>query len=255
MTSRLFKYFTFILAAVLLQITASAEDGKFYTKKVLLEDFTAKMTKVVLTGNAMADAVIREEVSSRWYLSPYEFCEVKDYEALKERPDYYFIHFVRNDDVLFMSLDKGGTKDDPDIRKRCFEVVSIPVSGADRQTMENLEYMSAYVDIIQDFVKMAMASDSKAYSGIQVFNRNLSGKEICLDAAKARELFAEEEYGTLIGITASAERPHIGSWCYKMLISTDTHELFYIKKHKITESRKAGWTKNEIRRFNGNTAE
>lgn len=255
MAARILKYFILLLVIAGFTFPASAENGKFYTKRALLEDFTAKMTKIVLTGDAIADAVIREETSTRWDLSPFEFCTVDDYEALKESSNYYFLHFVKYDDVLFLSLDKGGTKDDPDIKKRCFEVVSIPVSGADRQTMENLGYMPAFIDIIQEFVELAMTSDSKAYSGIQAFNRSLAGKEICLDAGKAGELFAEEASDVLVGVTASAERPHIGSWCYKMLISCDTHELYYVQKHKISTNRSAGWLDSEIRRFNGNTAE
>ena len=245
-----------LLAMLALPLSAFAENGKFYTRKALLEDFPARVTKVVLSGNAISDAVFREEVTLRWNLSPYEFCTVDDYEALKEDPNYYFLHFVKLDDVVFLSLDKGGRKDDPDVKKQSFEVISIPVSGADAQVLDNLGYLPGFIDVIQNFVENAMTSDSKAYTGLAQYNFNDIGKRrIILDPEKAGEAFRDGHADTLVGISVSTGKPRIGSWCYKMLISCDTHQIFYFKKHKITEKQKEGWLASEIKRFNGNSAE
>lgn len=255
MTKALRYCLAVLAAALLIPAQAFAENGKFYTRKALLEDFPAKMTKVVLSGSPMVDAVVKEEVNQRWNLSPYEFCTAEQYEANRQSSDYYFLHFVKMDDVIFLSLDKGGTKDDPDIRKQCFEVVSIPVSGADLQTMDNLEYMPAFIDIIQDFVGNAMNSESKAYSGLAQYNGSIGGKAIYIDKEEASRHFTEGTSNALSGLLVAAANPRLGSWCYRMLISCDTHELLYYKKHKVSTSVGAEWLKGEIKKFDGNSAQ
>ncbi len=236
-------------------VPCSAQNGKFYTRKVLLEDFPAKVTKIVLSGDSMVDAVLREEVKLRWNFSPYEFCTVDEYESLKENVNYYFVHFVQSEGVVFLSLDKGGREEDPDIRNRSFEVLTIPVSTAGAATMENLTYMPAFISIFQDFVTRAMTSDGKAYSGLAYYNiKDLFGKKVCIDADKAAEYFLEGEQGMLAGILVKPASG-AGSYCYKMLISCDTQELFYYRKAKIGNGEEADWTRLEKKRFNGDSAE
>ncbi len=244
-----------VLVTMFLPFCAMAENGKFYTRRVLLEDFPAKVTKIVLSGDSMVDAVLREEVKLRWDLSPYEFCTVDEYESLKENGNYYFMHFVKAEGIIFLSLDKGGRKEDPDIKKQSFEVLAIPVSTAEATTMENLTYMPAFISIFQDFVNMAMVSDGKAYSGLSYYNtKDMFGKTVSIDADKAAEYFSEGRQGMLAGILVKPA-PGAGQFCYKMLISCDSQELFYFKKSRINAGSEADWTKGEIKRFNGNSAE
>ena len=254
MLSRL-KYLIAVLTATLAIIPAVfAENGKFYTKKALLEDFPARVTKVVLSGDAMADAVLKEEISLRWNLSPYEFCTVDEYNVDRTNSNFFFLRFVRYDDVVFLSLDKGGDKNNADVKKQSFEVIAIPVSGADAGTMDNLEYMPAFVDIIQDFVIRAMDSDGKAYGGLTQYNISVAGKDIYLDRKEAARQFSMQTENALCGILVAARKPHLGSWCYRMLVSCDTHELMYFKKHKVTASQGAGWLKSEVSRFDGKSS-
>ena len=245
-----------IAAILLCSLDGSAQVAKLYTRKAKLADFGAKVTKVVLTSDTMVDAVLREEVSLRWSLSPFEFCSIKDYEALKDDSSHYFLHFTVKGDVIFLSLDKGGKEDDEDALKQGFEVVSIPVSGADTPTMDNLCYMSAFVDIIQEFTSEAMESDGKAYSGLAIYNINiLGGKTAVTDPAEARQCFEEGDADTLAGVVAVAADPTKDSWCYKMLISCDTHRLCYFKRHKVSADKAPGWLKSELRLIHGHSAE
>lgn len=255
MRTRSFIFALAVLVFALVPHTISAQNGKFYTRRVLLEDFPAKITKIVLSGDSMVDAVLHEEVRLRWNLSPYEFCTVDEYESLKENVNYYFIHFVRAEGVIFLSLDKGGKKEDPDIRNRGFEVLSIPVSTAGTGTMENLTYMPAFISLFQDFVNRAMVSDGKAYSGLAYYNiKDLFGKKVCIDADRAAEYFSQGQQGMLAGILVKPASG-AGSYCYKMLVSCDTQELFYYRKSKINDGEEADWSKAEKKRFNGKSAE
>ena len=80
-------------------------------------------------------------------------------------------------------------------------------------------YMGAFIDIIQAFAEEAMISDRTAYTGLKSYNqRTLSGRSF-------------------------------DSFCYKMLIAADTHELLYFRKSKYKGSKDAAFTKSEIRQF------
>jgi hypothetical protein len=58
---------------------------------VKISDFPQKVTKVVLHGNEFYDAILKEEIALRWRVSPYEFCTMEEFEALKTDSRYYFL--------------------------------------------------------------------------------------------------------------------------------------------------------------------
>ena len=39
------------------------------------------------------------------------------------------------------------------------------------------------------------------------------------------------------------------TWCYKMIISADTYELYYFKKHKISPKKGPGFLKSDLKRI------
>ena len=244
------KLILIVATALLSVLPLAAQSGKLYTRKAKLADFSTKITKVVLSGDTMTDAVLREEISLRWQISPYEFCSVADYEAQKYGCANYFLHFVIKGDVIFLSLDKGGKPDDADALKRSFEVVSIPVSGADCPVMDNLCYMAAFIDILQQFTSEAIESDGTAYSGLAIYNiGNFKGLTAVVDPEEARKSFLAGEQDTMVGILVAADNPKEDSFCYKMLVTCDTHRLCHIKKSKAGAGK--GWSKAELKRFNG----
>ena len=109
------KFFLLLLTAVI-SVTASAQ-AQINTKKIKIADFTQKVTKVVLTGNTFYDGAFQEEVSSRWRVSPYEFCTLQEFETLKKSDKYYFLmltqgRFKKEEEpgIQFLTLVKGGEK-------------------------------------------------------------------------------------------------------------------------------------------------
>ena len=73
-------------------MTASAfAQAQIDTKKVKISDFTQKVTKVVLTGSAIYDGVLQDEVAARWRISPYEYCTLDEFNSLKGSDKYYFL--------------------------------------------------------------------------------------------------------------------------------------------------------------------
>ena len=72
---------TLVLAAFLTlpaPVSGQAKQAKIQTRKVKLSDFTTKTTKVVLSGGALFDDALQEEMARRWLVSPYEFCSVAE---------------------------------------------------------------------------------------------------------------------------------------------------------------------------------
>ena len=100
--------------AVLIPVSMFSQ-AQITTKKMKLEDFPEKVTKVVLSGNMFIDGAIEDAVKNRWAVSPYEFCSFQEFESLKGKEDYYFLMVVTGQfrkesgpGIEFLSLLKGG---------------------------------------------------------------------------------------------------------------------------------------------------
>lgn len=153
------KYLTVVLL-VLLPLCASGQ-GRVYTRKAKLADFTSKITKVVVDEGSPLHEKLRSEVASRWRISIYEFCSPAEYERQKTGEDSYFLTTVTEDGTVMLLLHKGAG----------FDVVRMPVCGPDLAP-EQLEHLPAYLDIIQRYVLDAMESERVAYSGLKHYNRS-----------------------------------------------------------------------------------
>ena len=110
------KKILLFIALVAMPIFASAQ-AQIDTKKVKIGDFTQKITKVVLTGSAIYDGVLQDEVASRWRVSPYEFCSLEEFNSLKDSDKYYFLITTKGQfkkevepSLQFLTLVKGGSK-------------------------------------------------------------------------------------------------------------------------------------------------
>jgi len=257
-------------------------EGKVFTKKVRLADFTTKTTKVVLSGSALWDANLKSEITSRWHISPYEFCTVEEYEALKTRPDYYFLRTVKTTfkdetgpGLVFMSLIKGGKEKNPDSMDQTFEVVGAPVAATGESSGREFLYLSAIIDIFQEFVLDAMESDRQAYAGLQMYNSRLSkcrAKKIFLSESdlgfnftpelrndllnanfrvvsenEADAVFHSGEEGSIVSFTVAPQDAGTSSYCYKMLVDAGTHELVYYRRHKVTNKAWKGFQLKDVK--------
>ena len=191
----------FFLFLVLSAACLPAPAQQMYTRKARLEDFPTRTLKVVAGGNSFLELSLKEEISSRWRVSPFEFCTVGEYESLKEDNGYYFLHL--------------GTEEG-----------------------------------IQAFAEEAMISDRTAYTGLKSYNqRTLSGRTVHVDPDRADAAFHEGTPGAVAGIVIAPTNISFDSFCYKMLIAADTHELLYFRKAKYKGSKDAAFTKSEIRQF------
>ncbi len=241
------------LAVMLLLPALAYGQGKFYTRKARLEDFTAKTTKIVAAGHSLPELNLRTEVSSRWYLSPYEFCTPEDYEKLKDDSSYYFLRFVAEDGLAFLLLEKGGREDDSNRFKRTFEVVRIPIASRDLSSGEDVIYMSAFIEIIQAFTEKAIKSDATGYFGLETFNGgSWKGKSIYLDQGAADDAFIDGTQDVLVPICITPSEG--GQWCYKMVIDAGTRELRYFKKERFRKEEDGTISESDILLFSSKDA-
>lgn len=274
------KKLIILITALIMPIMAGAQ-AQITTKKVKIEDFTQKVTKVVLNGNPFYDTSFKDEVAARWRISPYEFCTLEEFERLKGNDTYYFLILTQGQfrketapGLQFISLVKGGQGADKGIGDM-LEVVSLPFASAEYPSGRELIFLPAFLDIIQNHTLEAMENDFNAYGGLsntaqklgKAGNMDIIISEDDLNSLVSKEMtdsegmtvtdednadryMLDEVSGTLVSYVVAPSEPVKGSFCYKMLIDAQTHELYYYRKHKISPKAGVGFLPEDIERIN-----
>lgn len=269
-------------AALLLSLVTWGQ-AQIDTKKVKISDFTQKITKVVLTGNMFYDGSLKSEIAAKWHVSPFEFCSMQEYEALKGDDNYYFLLTVQGQfrkesepGLTFLSLVKGGKNASEGIDEM-LEIVSFPLASAEDPTGREYVFLQAVLDIIQNYALDSMENDINAYTGLpnytmnitksgdmtivfsekdlsgevtpQVRNQCFDEKVLVLEEEEADEYMSPEKSSTLVSYVVAPTSGKAGSYCYKMLIEPQTNTLYYFRKHKITKKAGPGFLAEDIRRI------
>ena len=261
-------------------MTASAfAQAQIDTKKVKISDFTQKVTKVVLTGSALYDGVLQNEVAARWRISPYEYCTIDEFNSLKGSDKYYFLITTKGQfkkeaepSLQFLTLVKGGSNASKGIDEM-LEIVSMPISSADDPSGRELVFLPVFLTIIQEYTLDSMDRDYSAYLGLSNYTSNISKaseKNIVFsendiapnvemgdcasfnvtDEDSADEMIMNNAQNTLVSYVVAPAEPVNGSFCYKMLIDAQTYELYYYRKHRISAKSGAGFLPYDIRSIN-----
>lgn len=270
-----------MLAVALLPLMAGAQ-AQINTKKVKISDFTEKITKVVLTGNDFFDIALQDEVKARWRVSPYEFCTWEEFQRDRNSSDFYFLlttssQFKKESEpgLDLLSLVKGGTGA---TINSMLEVVFIPFAPAEDPSGREMVFLPAFLDIIQKHALMSMEKDTDGYIGLSnnsmniakaknmefVFSEddlsseitrefrdlNFDSDMVITDEDSADDCMLENEPNTLVSYVVTPADAQPGSFCYKMLINSETHELYYFRRHRITKKLGPGFLAEDIRRIN-----
>ena len=253
------------------------------TKKMKISDFTQKITKVVLTGNQFYDSSLKNKVTAKWHVSPFEFCTQEEYSQLKSDDNYYFLittkgQFKREEEpgLTFLTLVKGGKNAVSGIDEM-LEIVSFPVASVEEPSGREFVFLPAFLDIMQSYALDSMEKDVNAYMGLPNYTMNItkSGdmtivfsegdlsseitpeiKNMCFDEKvlvleeeDADEYLSPDMQNTLVSYVAVPTAAIPGSYCYKMLIDPSTNKLYYFRKHRITKKVGAGFLAEDIKRI------
>ena len=265
--------------AGLLLTTDALGQAQITTRREKLKDFTSKTTKVVLTGDEFLDEAVKESVAATWTVSPYEFCSNEEFQNLKGNADFYFLMVVKGQfrresepGIDMLTLVKGGEGADRSINDM-FEVVSFPLRSTEDPSGREFVLLPAFLKIIQEHTTSLTDTEMKAYSNIgakdskrlrikRIFfwaedfapqvdeqtKRSLD-EDILIkeDEDEVDEIFSEGTFNTVVSYVVAPSEPVNGSICYKMLIGSDNHELYYFKKHKITAKSGKGFLSSDIK--------
>lgn len=265
--------------AGLLLTTGALGQAQITTRREKLKDFTSKTTKVVLTGDEFLDEAVKESVAATWTVSPYEFCSNEEFQNLKGNADFYFLMVVKGQfrresepGIDMLTLVKGGEGADKSINDM-FEVVSFPLRSTEDPSGREFVLLPAFLKIIQEHTTSLTDTEMKAYSNIgakdskrlrikRIFfwaedfapqvdeqtKRSLD-EDILIkeDEDEVDEIFSEGTFNTVVSYVVAPSEPVNGSICYKMLIGSDNHELYYFKKHKITAKSGKGFLSSDIK--------
>jgi hypothetical protein len=272
-----------IMISVLLPALAWGQ-AQINTKKVKIGDFTQKTTKVVLSGNEFMDSVLKDEVTARWRISPYEFCTLEEFNGMKSSDEYYFLIITngqfkkdQSPTLQFLTLVKGGKGSEKGI-DGMLEVVSMPIAAAQFPSGREIVFLPAFIDIMQGYTLDSMEKDSKAYGGLGNYSTGISNSGSMRIIFSAEDLAvspefiekAESEFGdkfeiaeeedvdklmlenaenAIVSYVVAPFEPKNGAYCYKMLINAQTHQLYYYKRHRISDKAGAGFLEADLERI------
>lgn len=261
------------LAAFLLFAETAGAQATITTKKKKIADFETRTTKMVLAGNDMFNLSFKNEVARRWRVSPYEFISTEEYETVKSNPNYYFLmpmdcKFRKESEpgLTVLSLFKGGTDDTR------IEVISFPISSSSSPSGRELVLLPAVIDIIQEYALDAVKSDMVGYAGLDsfpvkigkalgkaiYFSRDDISDDVAIDDSwsgkgihvvsedEADEIFSKEDPDALVSFVIAPAAPEKNSICYKLIVDAGTHEVYYLKKHKIGPACKTGFQAGDM---------
>ena len=277
---RIFKIAGILLILAFYAPLSAYGQARINTKKVKIADLATRTTKVVLGSGDIMDSALRYEVSARWRISPYEFCTAEEYNSLKENSDYYFLLVARAEEkryrgMLTLTLMKGGKAKSEDPQKRPVDVASLPLCSSAFPSGREVVFLPALLDILQDYVSKAMRSDGAGYAGFDIYARlvrktgikriffskddlvpdmdeefmrsHFDEDMVVMEESEVDKAFQDATYNTLCSYVVAPFDPQNGSWCYKMLIDADTHELLYYRHHRINARNWAGFLPKDIK--------
>ena len=237
--------------------------AQFFTRKMRLQNYADKLTRVVLSGNELEDRELRGEASALWEMNPFEFCTQSEYESSKFNSDYYFLRFVdtATSDSLYalrsLQLSKGGPADVQDIEAG-FEIVRIPLGYVRDGEMQerSLCFLPAYIDMIQAYVPDAARSGRPPFTQIPhprgktfVF----SERDLTAEAAEYEgfgssdsnllkmsdddylSVFKKGTEGAVVCIAIYPSAAIEGSDCYRLMAGADDHKLYYWEAFTLKE--------------------
>ena len=266
--------------ALLAGAPAASAQATITTRKGKLADFTQKTTRMVLTGDQIFDGVFQEEIGKRWLVSPFEFITRDQYEACKNDKNFYFLMPVDSrrkkeaePGLSVLSLLKGGPEEGA-AAETGFEILSLPYASAEDPSGREFVFLPALLDIIQNYMKDAMISDASIMNvpgkactrmvktgKMKIFiascdlaegvkpSASMAEKGISIvDEDDADEALTSGAPDTLVSyVVAPTDPQQKGSISCNMLISADTHEIYFCSRRGVKERSKVGFSAEDIK--------
>lgn len=249
-------------------------------KKDNLKDIESKILYIVIDNNSLESLALKEAVENNWILSKYEFIDQNKYNNIKDNSQDYFIiktegKFKKEKEpgIEFLSLVKGGKTSNDGTIQDVADIISLPMQSSEESDGTVVPFLGAYIKIMQDYVQRVQKNKISAHIGLSWYSNRLKeikNKNILINEEdladqdedlsdimvsqikiveedKIEKALNEKTPQTLVSLSVAPLHPLVGSYCYKMLISTNTNELYYYKKQKITTKNPKGFTRDDFK--------
>ncbi len=276
------RQFSLIILALLISTGVQAQRIVRETKHTF-DTFGAKITKVVIPSTSLPDLMLRDAVNRGWRISPFEFCTFEEYSRLKSDTNFFFLMRVDGmykrelePKIEYLTLLKGG----PEVKSGMYSsqsIITLPLQESEDNSGQNLHLLPAYIDIIQNHIYKVQQNILLAFKGTLSYSDRVSeikGRELLFstdllgydigegefsalfgDAVKLvsvddiEDAIINNKENTVIPVVINPKGDSAGSYCYKMIIGTDTHELLFFRRHKVSRRLPVGFTKEDIRKI------
>lgn len=262
------------------------EEKKIESGREYYGDIPARVTKVVIAGdNSMTDLIFKDAVEESWNISPFEFCSYEEFDRIKTDTNYFFLmrldkkHRSENDPSMEFVCYLKGNKKAADNISAMPELIALPLFPENDGSDRIYSYLPAYMNIIQNYLQKIV--DGRAYPSkrgvIQtgVFEKNRNTKVLLrkgdlvyqpsmqeferMFRGRAEEVsqddidlaLSQSTPNTLVSLIVAPSEIYGKAYCYKMIISADTYELLYWKRHRITPRKGPGFLKSDLKRISG----
>ncbi|MBO7249139.1 MAG: hypothetical protein J6U88_03560 [Bacteroidales bacterium] len=272
------------LAAIFATCYIYGQPLNIFQKRDDLKDFSSKTTQVVVKGNnSLDDVMLIDAVKKYWIISPYEICPMERFEEIKTDTSYFFLMRVdgqfskeKEPSMEFLTLVRGSEKASEGINFMP-DVLSLPYRTLDDDSGDSFAYLAPFINIIQKHIAKVQEKKISSYVGMGAYSDGMNEakdktilfcpEDFCFGISqemldndfhgKAKLVTKEEKEqaidnwspDTLIAVIVSPSVNQKGAYCFKMLISTDTRELFLYKKHKMSGKFGSGFTPEDYKRI------
>jgi len=250
-----------------------------------IKQFIASRTCVVLEdANPVYNTYITRAVEEYWKITPFEFIKTSDFDTRRSDPSYSFIILTEtnfendksNSVFNFLNLLQGK---DVDELGQMPEICAIPLSFAGEDDMEYgyklgviLAFMQKHADMINENPSLTGRRYLRYYNKNipEVMGRSILVKQEDLAPAigtieKIRavyrhriEIVPEEVIlkaiqnktpNTLILHKVGPVGERYSGYCFKMLIGTDDHNMYYYNQHTIDKTNPNGLLPADLKRL------
>lgn len=273
-----------LLLPVLFSFVSKANGQEIFGKaKYNYRSFADKKTMVVVNQHDFTDLSLADAVKSGWKLSLYELCSQERFSKIMTDTNYFFLLRVEGKmrregeaSLEYLTLVKGGPSAKKGIDKM-YEIVSMPLQPVGDESGKAFVFMPVLINIMQDHIINVGESILRAYVGNSFYSNridNIGDRVLLIDREDIGWSYTDEELEELFGdnlilgdaaqiagAVKNAEEKRVVSYTvspaggnnrgysYKMLIDTETHELLFFRRHRITQKSPAGFTQEDLKRI------
>lgn len=273
-----------IVLIVMLLMISGLHAQKFVREvRNTFSSFGAKTTKVVIPSTSLADLMLRDAVRSGWRISPFEFCTMEEYQKLKNDTSYFFLMRVDGrlrrelePKIEYLTLIQGG----PEVKRGLYSshnIINLPLQEAGDNNGANLHLLPVYIDVIQNHIYRVQKDVTIAFRGNAIFSDKIAevtGKRLLFameflnysipenefkslfmnkislaTADEVEDAIMDSSKETVVPVLIKPRGESNGSYCYKLIIGTDSHELLFFRRHRVSSRMPAGFTREDIRKI------